>query len=88
MSLCASCSLQLAANTSLCPHHHAAPADGWAVGNRILCDFVHRGIVPRSAPPEARREADLEMDPMAARRGAWRFGDVVVSHRTSPCRVN
>ena len=75
MSLCASCGLQLAANTSLCPHHHAAHADGWAEANRILCDFVHRGIVPRRVPLEAQRQADLEMDPMAARRGGWRFCD-------------
>jgi hypothetical protein len=75
MSLCASCGLQLTADTSLCPHHHAAHADGWAEGNRILCDFVHRGIVPRRAPLQAQRHADLELDPRAARRGGWRFCD-------------
>ena len=32
----------------MCPHH---TDDGfvstWAAGNRIMCDFFHRGVVPR-----------------------------------------
>ena len=73
MSLCASCGLQLITNPNLCPHHHAAHPDSWSEGNRILCDFVHRGIVPRRAPLQAPRQGDLETDHMTARRGGWRF---------------
>lgn len=46
MSLCASCGLQLVGEGNLCPHHHTVYGDDWAVSNRILCDFFHRGVVP------------------------------------------
>jgi hypothetical protein len=46
MSLCASCGLQLSGDTGLCPHHHCVQGDDWAVTNRLMCDFFHRGIVP------------------------------------------
>jgi hypothetical protein len=29
----------------LCAWHISADGDDWATGNRIMCDFVHRGIV-------------------------------------------
>jgi hypothetical protein len=46
MSLCASCGLQLTGDAALCPHHHCVYGDDWAVANRIMCDFFHRGKVP------------------------------------------
>jgi hypothetical protein len=46
MSLCASCGLQLSGDAGLCPHHHCVYGDDWAVANRIMCDFFHRGKVP------------------------------------------
>jgi len=46
MSLCASCGLQLSGDASLCPHHHCVYGDDWAVANRIMCDFFHRGKIP------------------------------------------
>ena len=47
MSLCASCGLQLGGgDAGLCPHHHDVYGDGWAVANRIMCAFFHRGVVP------------------------------------------
>ena len=47
MSLCASCGVPLAGDESLCLHHHSgAYSDGWAMANRIVCDLVHRRIVP------------------------------------------
>ena len=46
MSLCASCGLQLSGDAGLCPHHHIAIGDDWAVANRIMCDLVHRGKIP------------------------------------------
>jgi len=47
MTLCASCGLQLAGEFALCPHHHCVYGDNWAIGNRIMCDFFHRGVVPK-----------------------------------------
>jgi hypothetical protein len=46
MSLCAACGLTLAGNGALCQHHHYIYGDDWAVVNRIMCDFFHRGKVP------------------------------------------
>ena len=45
---------------ALCAHHLFGIADDWAAGNRIMCDFVHPGVVPRRLPTEQRdeREAD------------------------------
>ena len=42
---CAMCGQELVSD-ALCAYHQAASADGWAAVNRIMCDFVHRGIVP------------------------------------------
>jgi len=46
MSLCASCGLQLSGDAALCPHHHCVYGDDWAIANRIMCDFFHRGKLP------------------------------------------
>lgn len=57
MNRCASCGADLSEAMSLCPQHHAQEA-GWAASNRIMCDFLHRGLVP----PRVRaseRDADL-----------------------------
>jgi hypothetical protein len=56
MNPCASCGAELSPAMNLCPHHHA-PQAGWAATNRIMCDFVHRGIVIRRVPV-AEREAE------------------------------
>jgi hypothetical protein len=57
MSLCASCGLQLTGDAALCPHHHCVYGDDWAVANRIMCDFFHRGKLP---PRLAQTERDDE----------------------------
>jgi hypothetical protein len=57
VSLCASCGLQLTGDASLCPHHHCVYGDDWAVANRIMCDFFHRGKIP---PRLAQTERDDE----------------------------
>lgn len=49
MSLCAQCGLQLAGDAALSPHHHDASRNGWAAENRLMCDLLHRGIVPSRA---------------------------------------
>jgi len=46
ISLCSVCGQRVVGNAGLCAHHAAVSTDSWAVGNRILCDFFHRGIAP------------------------------------------
>ena len=46
-SVCASCGLALRDGTGLCPHHQAVYGEDWALGNRVWCDFFHRGVVPK-----------------------------------------
>jgi hypothetical protein len=55
MNLCALCGSPGATADGLCAYHTSVP-DGadWATGNRIMCDFIHRGIVP----PKPRRARD------------------------------
>ena len=45
MTLCVMCGLQVE-GAPLCPHHASNHPDDWAVTNRILCDFFHRGKEP------------------------------------------
>ena len=52
MRLCIQCGYPTSGPDDMCAHHVAAFGDDWAVGNRIVCDFLHRGIV--SPPPEPR----------------------------------
>jgi len=49
MSLCIQCGYPTSGPDDMCAHHVASDADDWAMGNRIMCDFLHRGIV---SPPE------------------------------------
>jgi len=56
VSICASCGLQLAGDSALCPHHHCVFGDDWAEGNRLMCDFFHRGKVPPRLPADEREE--------------------------------
>jgi hypothetical protein len=58
MSVCASCGSQLSDGSSLCRHHHVASEDGWAAGNRILCDLLHRGVVPSRLSPDQREDPE------------------------------
>jgi hypothetical protein len=47
MSLCALCGGPSYGADALCTYHLHSGTDDWATGNRIICDFVHRGIVSR-----------------------------------------
>jgi hypothetical protein len=47
MSLCPLCGGPSYGADALCAHHVHAAGD-WATGNRIMCDFIHRGIVSRT----------------------------------------
>jgi hypothetical protein len=52
MALCVLCgTFTFVASSEICSHHLGFPADDWARGNRTMCDFLHRGIVPPT-PPE------------------------------------
>jgi len=47
---CWVCGQRVVGNAGLCAHHAAMSTKNWAVGNRILCDFFHRGIAPPRLP--------------------------------------
>lgn len=47
MSVCAQCGLDMPGDSGLCLHHHTVYGEDWHVGNKIMCDFFHRGVVPR-----------------------------------------
>jgi hypothetical protein len=56
MRICAFCGIRtVEADGELCAHHTSSFGEGsnWATGNRIMCDFIHRGVVPPT-PPEFR----------------------------------
>jgi hypothetical protein len=53
MSLCALCGSTTTSPGDLCTYHQEATGD-WAVNNRLMCDFVHRGRIPPRLPPEQR----------------------------------
>ena len=52
MSLCVQCGYPTSGAGDMCAHHVDSRADDWAMGNRIMCDFLHRGVV--SLPSERR----------------------------------
>jgi hypothetical protein len=58
MSVCVLCAAELGGDANLCGHHHSFPVSDWAAENRIMCDFIHRGIVPPRLA-EAQRADDL-----------------------------
>jgi hypothetical protein len=61
MNLCALCGSPGATADGLCAYHTSVPDGGadWATGNRIMCDFIHRGIVrPR---PRALRDRSVRV---------------------------
>jgi hypothetical protein len=62
MSLCVECGYPTFEPEGLCAHHGIGYGDNWAMANRIMCDFLHRGIV--SARPSELRFGR----PAAARR--------------------
>jgi hypothetical protein len=50
MRLCIQCGYPTSGADDMCAHHVASYADDWAVSNRIMCDFLHRGNVSRLDP--------------------------------------
>jgi len=59
VSLCAHCAQPVLGSESLCAYHTFGQTDDWAAGNRIMCDFVHRGIV--SPTPCELADASIEL---------------------------
>ena len=66
MSLCAYCGYPTL-DDGMCAYHGVGQGgpdvDDWASGNRIMCDFIHRGIV-RATPADTRSRLDLVEEPM------------------------
>ncbi len=58
MSQCVYCGLPTPGPEDFCAHHSAGHGDDWATGNRIMCDFLHRGVVP----PMPRELADSSIE--------------------------
>jgi hypothetical protein len=52
MSLCVVCGYSTLDSNDICTHHTASYAADWAIGNRLMCDLLHRGIV---STPASRR---------------------------------
>jgi len=46
MRLCAFCGTAMTAPGNLCAFHLTLASDDWAMTNRSMCDFIHRGRVP------------------------------------------
>jgi hypothetical protein len=80
MSVCTLCGHPAFNGDALCSYHFASTGDDWATGNRIICDFLHRGILlpvarPRATPSAPPRrpleprgaETDLDERPLARR---------------------
>jgi hypothetical protein len=58
--LCGVCGLPLSGDLVVCTHHDNAFADDWAEGNRRVCAFVHRKMVPPHEPLSEQDAADLK----------------------------
>ena len=59
MSLCAYCGQPMGNPGGLCAWHISADGGDWATGNRIMCDFLHRGIV--SLTPREPTDTSIEV---------------------------
>ncbi len=60
MSLCVVCAQPTLGDTDVCVFHLYGQGDDWASGNRIMCDFLHRGML-RPASSERADDLDLEL---------------------------
>ena len=59
MSLCAYCGQATNDLGGLCAYHTFGDGGDWATGNRIMCDFLHRGIV--SLTPRDITDSSIEV---------------------------
>ena len=58
MPLCLQCGLSTLSTAEICSHHVYGHGDDWATANRIMCDFLHRGVV---ASTQRKRDEDLDL---------------------------
>ena len=59
MSVCSACgSAGIVNDIDLCAYHSRPDAEDWAAGNRIMCNFLHRGIIPKRIDEKLRWEGD------------------------------
>jgi hypothetical protein len=49
MSVCVLCAQPTFGHDGACAFHFYSQGEDWAAGNRLMCDFVHRGLVPSAA---------------------------------------
>jgi len=66
VSLCAQCGQPTFDSGGLCPYHNSGHGDDWAAGNRIMCDFLHRGIVSPGPPDLVDRSLEFPVDRLEA----------------------
>jgi hypothetical protein len=52
MRLCALCGFPTIEPSGLCAIHVLREDQRWSTGNRLMCDFLHRGVVPTSSGHE------------------------------------
>jgi len=66
VSLCAQCGQPTFDSGDLCTYHSSGQGENWATGNRIMCDFVHRGIVSSGPLDLVDRSIELPVDRLEA----------------------
>jgi hypothetical protein len=64
MSLCVLCGIETNTAEALCAYHPGGTDADWAHSNRVMCDFVHRGVVP--AATAVAMAIDVDLVPRAA----------------------
>ena len=58
MPLCVLCGQVTLDTDEICRHHMGGHEDDWATANRVMCDFLHRGVV---RPARLEQDEDLEL---------------------------
>jgi hypothetical protein len=66
VSLCAQCGEHTFGSAGLCTYHDSGHGDNWAAGNRIMCDFLRRGIVSSRRPDRLASSIELPVDALEA----------------------
>jgi hypothetical protein len=66
MSCCALCAHPTFRGADLCAYHGTGEGKAWATQNRMMCDFVHRGIVAVIPDAVAEPSIDLLADTLEA----------------------
>jgi len=64
MSLCVLCAQPTLGPGECCAYHLAGQTDDWATSNRVMCDFIHRGVVGATPDDDADPSIELLDDPL------------------------